>query len=142
MKKFILCVFVIVGILNATCTRNNTKKIVSCNDSGLMWQDDNNINNNKKEWQEAINYCEDLNFAGYNDWRLPNYNEIESIIDYKKYNPSINSAFQNTSSYGYWSSTTNALQTVGAMSFDFRDGSAAWSGKLATEYVRCVRTGQ
>ena len=32
-----------------------------------------------KTWQEALEYCENLNFAGISDWRLPNKNEIKLL---------------------------------------------------------------
>ncbi|MBO4698503.1 DUF1566 domain-containing protein [bacterium] len=30
-------------------------------------------------WSERMKYCEDLNFAGFSDWRLPNIRELTSI---------------------------------------------------------------
>ncbi|MBP5434979.1 DUF1566 domain-containing protein [bacterium] len=30
-------------------------------------------------WQERMKYCEDLDFAGFSDWRLPNIHELNSI---------------------------------------------------------------
>lgn len=50
--------------------------------TGLMWK--------KKDsgygmvWREALAYCEDLTFAGYDDWRLPNAKELQSIVDYTR----------------------------------------------------------
>ena len=34
-----------------------------------------------KTWAEALKYCENLEFAGHSDWRLPNRNELVSIVD-------------------------------------------------------------
>jgi len=31
-------------------------------------------------WQQALKYCEELEFAGYSDWRLPNLFELFSIM--------------------------------------------------------------
>jgi hypothetical protein len=32
-------------------------------------------------WQGALSFAENLNFAGYQDWRLPNAKELQSIAD-------------------------------------------------------------
>ncbi len=44
----------------------------------LQWQ--SNIQENKT-WQEALSYCEALDYSGYSDWRLPNINEAVSLTD-------------------------------------------------------------
>ncbi len=48
--------------------------------TGLMWM--KNDYGKKIMWKEALAYCENLEFAGYDDWRLPNVKELQSIIDY------------------------------------------------------------
>lgn len=145
MKKSILIILVLVGILNATCTRDNAKEVVSCGDSGLMWQDDSNAKAIKKNWHGAIDYCESLDFAGYDDWRLPNYNELESIVDYKKPSgESIKDGFINTTKfYSYWSSTSYAFDSSNAWNIAFNGGSdVGKNNKSKSFFVRCVRTGQ
>ena len=58
--------------------------------TGLMWQqaDDGNT----RDWENALSYAEDLNLAGYNDWRLPNAKELQSIVDYTRAPDITNSA--------------------------------------------------
>ncbi len=36
-------------------------------------------------WEEAVDACENLNFEGRSDWRLPNINELQSIVYYHHY---------------------------------------------------------
>ncbi len=50
--------------------------------TGLMWQqaDDGRARN----WQEALACAEDLDLAGYTDWRLPNAKELQSIVEYTR----------------------------------------------------------
>jgi len=46
----------------------------------LMWQqDDSGVG---MEWEDALSYAENLELAGYDDWRLPNVKELQSIVDY------------------------------------------------------------
>ena len=43
-----------------------------------MWEDTPNTidPNNSKNWNDAIVQCENLDLAGYDDWKLPNINEL------------------------------------------------------------------
>jgi hypothetical protein len=64
-------------------------------------------NTNRFDWNGALNYCENLVFAGQSDWRLPNIKELSSIIDRTHVNPAIDTeAFdQARGDARYWSST-------------------------------------
>ena len=50
--------------------------------TGLMWTKDASLPNVTMEyWNQAIDYCDNLTLAGYSDWRLPNVNELESLVN-------------------------------------------------------------
>ena len=59
-------------------------------------------------WAEAITRCEGLVYAGYDDWRLPNINELMSIVEYGKRTPAVDPIFRLDLNKPYWSSTTSA----------------------------------
>jgi hypothetical protein len=123
---------------------DNDDGTVTDTDTGLMWQKDTALGTNI--WQQALSYCENLTLAGYSDWRLPNVRELQSIVDYALYNPSIDpvfpNVFQNVLSY-YWSSTTATDLLYYVWVVDFYGGSVGYDGKLTgTHYVRAVRGGQ
>lgn len=86
---------------------NNGDDTVTDKASGLMWQqaDDGNSRN----WQDSLAYCESLELAGHNDWRLPDIKELQSIVDYTRHDPAIDpTVFTQTDSEGwFWSSTTH-----------------------------------
>ncbi len=93
-------------------------------------------------WQEALAVCEDLVLAGYDDWRPPDRNELQSIVDYSRYNPAIDTNyFPGTVSSLYWSSTTNAYITNYAWLVPFHSGCVHF-GYKAGGFVRAVRSGQ
>jgi len=48
-------------------------------DTRLMWARKDNHSN--VTWNEASDYCAKLQLAGYNDWRLPTIEELQSIND-------------------------------------------------------------
>ena len=83
---------------------SKTNGVVTDNTTNLQWQDD--VASVSKTWSQAITYCETLSLDGRSDWRLPNKNELLSIVDYTKSNPAIDSTFVNITSSSYWSSTT------------------------------------
>jgi len=50
--------------------------------TGLMWMKaDSGATMN---WEGALRYAENLKHAGYEDWRLPNAKELQSIVDYSR----------------------------------------------------------
>lgn len=67
--------------------------------TGLMWQQ---IDGGEMTVQSAINYCNALSLAGYNDWRLPNAHESFSILNEQNANPSLNSSVFTTTAAEYW----------------------------------------
>ncbi len=78
----------------------------------------------KYSWQEALRLVETINsnggFAGYTDWRLPNRNELASLVERKCANPAINqNIFPGTDSADYWSSSPVAQDANRAWSVDF-----------------------
>ena len=82
--------------------------------TGLMWmQNDLNV---PVDWEHALLYADTLSFAGYDDWRLPNVKELQSIVDYPGVFPAIDPLFECTpitneagnADYGYYWSSTSA----------------------------------
>lgn len=112
---------------------------------GLMWQKE--TADFKMNWEEALSYCENLTLARYNDWRLPNERELGSLVDYDKYEPSIDTiVFPDTVSFYYWSSTTYSLDRRQACDICFEWGLSNQFDKFHQYsdgyYVRAVRGGQ
>lgn len=116
--------------------------IITDNINQLEWQDkyinsDENIN--KINWTDSIEYCHSLLLSGEN-WRLPNINELESLLDDTQYEPSINQLFQKTNyEVSYWSSTTYIKDSESAWFINFNYGAQDYSNKEKEYYVRCVR---
>ena len=121
---------------------DNGDGTVTNTDTGLMWQKDTDPDT--YEWQDALSYCENLTLAGYDDWRLPNVNELQSLVDYERYSPTINTTyFPNTQSSYYWSSTTTPGYPDFAWYVYFSDGGVSfYYVKSYPRYVRAVRAGQ
>jgi hypothetical protein len=119
----------------------NGDETVTDMNTGLMWQ--RTSFEIKMNWQKALSNCENLSFAGYNDWRLPTREELRSIVNYINTKPAINKVvFPNTLSAFYWSSTSNANYTGLAWGVNFDYGSDNDFAKDSSYFVRAVRGGQ
>jgi hypothetical protein len=52
--------------------------------TGLIWSKEANPTATTKTWQGELDYIKSIsssNYLGYNDWRLPNIIELESLIN-------------------------------------------------------------
>ncbi|MCP4755353.1 MAG: DUF1566 domain-containing protein, partial [Proteobacteria bacterium] len=105
--------------------------------TGLTWQQANGL----KTWESALTECEALSLGGYDDWRLPNARELQTIIDYSSYSPAINSTmFPAANPSDYWSSTTSVAGSTTAMHASFNNGFMGNTSKTGSLYARCVRS--
>ena len=117
--------------------------------TGLMWQQDTaDVNGDGQStdqdfvrWCAALAYCENLSFAGHDDWRLPNVRELQSIVDYGRFGPSIDPVF-GALSLGYWSSTSLADSPASGWYVNFLAGHIYDDdGNFDDNNVRAVRRG-
>jgi len=85
---------------------DNQDGTISDTVTGLVWQQGDSENDGRvNSWKDALAYCEELNLAGRSDWRLPNIRELQSIVDYSRFDPASDPVFK-CPSRSYWSSST------------------------------------
>jgi len=108
---------------------------VKDSESGLMWQKQPV---SSSTWKEALEYCFNVSSADKFDWRLPNRNELASLVNYEKTNGAL-SDFPAMAAKGFWTSTSDVSSAAKAWTVDFADGSIASADKADTKYVICVR---
>lgn len=106
--------------------------------TGLTWQQaDDGV---PRTWEQALSYCEGLDLGGNDDWRLPNALELQSIVDYSRFNPSIDPVFE-CRSVVYWSGTTADTNPGVVWGAYFYNGFVYGHYKWSSLYTRCVRGG-
>jgi len=94
-------------------------------------------------WSEGLKAAYDQKFAGYSDWRLPNKNELESIVENRCFAPAINTkVFPATPPAYFWSSSPYAAALQGSWSIDFGYGTVNASVKSGSIHIRLVRDGE
>jgi hypothetical protein len=132
-------------------------------ETGLMWEklsDDGSIHDKDAAytWLDAFStkvaMLNATSFAGFTDWRVPNVNELQSLVDYGVAYPAVNAAFNTncaatctvltcscTQLNSYWSSSTYEDVPSLAWVVYFHDGYAVGYLKGNDGYVRAVRGG-
>ena len=138
--KFLAVVFVLITFLDASITRKVNIEVVLDSKNNLMWVDDTSVIKLKKTHEDATAYCEDLIFAGYSNWRIPEIEEFETIVDKNNYKNYIKKGFKYNVPDGYWARKAH-WRTLWfyADYMHFISGTPYYDSRHKTKYVRCVR---
>ena len=123
------------GLMWQVCSQGQTWDNGSCTGVGTA-----------HNWQDALLIPSTLNvsggYAGYSDWRLPDYKELNSIFEVSCYNPSINSiVFPSTPSNVYWTSSPRVYDSELTWYINFEGALTFLSRRYQTLRVRLVRGG-
>lgn len=146
MKNIGLLMVALLTFSQAELTRTEDG-IVKDSKTKLEWQDDYSDNENIihiTSWNGAITYCNELDLDG-KGWRLPNINELKSLVVDTQFAPSIDEKFEMTNTSSYWSSTLRRAgdnKYIWGITFD--TGTTAmlayrYYNFVQPHYVRCVR---
>ncbi|MBF0537119.1 MAG: DUF1566 domain-containing protein [Nitrospirae bacterium] len=134
---------------------NNSDYTVTDNLTGLVWPITGgsltvgSCTGGAMTWQGALDYVKCLNTAkylGFSDWRLPNLNELDSLVNAGQNGLTtwLNThGFASVHSDYYWSSTTYAYASSipGAFAVHMNYGTMNIYAKSVNLYVWPVRTG-
>ena len=95
------------------------------------------------DWDVLVNGANSTKLCGFDDWRVPDIEELRSIVDYSRINPSIDADyFPNTLSSRYWSASPNANYSNYAWRLNFNYGYGGYGSRNGNYHVRLVRVGQ
>ena len=120
-----------------------TDQCVTDSLTGLMWVRSPSIT--PATWANALTSANNLTLCGFSDWRLPNINELKSLVNSEAADPA---AFLNAQGFTgvqasyYWSSSSYAGSAANAWLVDLSDGNVLVSNKSDINYVWPVRAGQ
>jgi len=108
--------------------------------TALMWQDVPENRGTLYTWDEAKNYCEELDLANYSDWWLPSESELASIVDTSRpIGRMIQKGFIYYKGKPYWTSSTYAWNAPDAWAISFNNGASYSENKHKALHVRCIR---
>ena len=146
-----------IGTNDSGGTCPSGQEVRNDNLTGLMWIESPTSTDYK--WQDAtvtpniypalaaVAVINASGYCGYSDWRLPNVNELASLVNWAQSNTAtwLNQpaqGFSNVQPGNYWSSTTYAASPSGAWVVSMGNGFMdAKSKTTTTSYVWVVRGG-
>ncbi len=131
---------------------DNGNETISDARNNVMWAKSDSFEEFKYgiNWYEAHDYCESLNekkFAGFDDWRLPGFDEAKTLFSFDKSNYDkddaeihIDPLFESNGGHNTWTYEEKPDYHQYAMKFSYITGNEMWENK-DNEYshVRAVR---
>lgn len=92
-------------------------------------------------WETAVGVCNDLKYGGFDDWRMPNEKELNSLTKFDVDHPAIDSkTFKNLGSDDYFSSSITRYGCENYFQTDPATGKKSWDqDRNKKKYCRPVR---
>ena len=122
------------------------------NQTGLVWARNPNLFEKMIPWEEAVEFCNNVEIGGKKDWRLPTREELISLLDTSQSRPTLPAGNPftkiNEVGYGgqgcvdYWTSTEYQGDSNSAWIVSFNIGEVMDSLKLFDFNIWPVRDGE
>ncbi|RLB64264.1 MAG: hypothetical protein DRH04_11655, partial [Deltaproteobacteria bacterium] len=126
-------------VINDQGTAREDDDTVTDTNTSLMWK--RTTSTDSMTWEAALAYCQQLNvenFGGCNNWRLPNVNELLSLVDFGRTPTVDNSFFLGSMWANFWSSTSYIFNTSNAWDVHLGFGVSYPYSKSYSFYVLAV----
>ena len=118
------------GLIWKRCAEGETWSGTTCTGEALTF-----------DWRGALTHSVAAGDGDSNQWRVPNRNELASLVEFCGHGSAINLAiFPNTPGERFWSSTTFEVEPSRAWDVYFSDGYVGASGKSNQQHLRLVRS--
>ena len=104
--------------------------------TGLMWAKENN--NIDVDWEQATDYCRNLQLAGHSGWRLPTIDELRSLGGQTTNDHTVFS-YDNISNYLWSSSPGSASSQAWTINFGYGQRYSLRFDTREYTRARCVR---
>ena len=122
------------------CAEGLSTAVASCDTGGAI----------AFTWQTALQRAADVNGGsagenlGHQDWRVPNYKELMSLVETACDNPAINATrFPSTPSSSFWTASPATVFVNAVWGVDFAEGLGGFISKAMSDIsVRLVRSAE
>ena len=120
-------------------SRDNNQSLVYDKTNKLTWLDNEKLSGTLSE---AIEYCENLEYAGFNNWRMANISELITTLDYTLPVYDLTNAAFGIGNFGYMMSSTSDVHDESKVwAIDFKHNNTAITTVIASDKnnYRCIR---
>jgi len=138
------------GSLSTSFFTANSNGTVTDQVNGLMWakcadgQSGTNCGTGSAtsvSWSQALNIAYDSTLSGYDNWRLPNIKELQTLIDYNSFSPSAyTNFFPGTTNSKFWTASPAIFNSNYTWVADFSSGNIDVSTANSNNALRIVRS--
>lgn len=130
------------GFYHLGLDRNYTKNgsIVHELNKNLYWQDDADVNGTLYTQSEANSYCASLVLDNFDDWRLPTFQELSSLVDYSDPISGLNRAFENVANGYFWTDTPCPVCKEKSFAVAEKNGGYYSMDNSSEFHARCIRS--
>ncbi|MBQ6976190.1 MAG: DUF1566 domain-containing protein [Selenomonadaceae bacterium] len=130
--------------------KGNEVAVIRDSETGLDWEvkslDAENFRfyNRTLNWfaftEKYISQLNEMNYGGFDDWRIPSKAELRSLIDYSKTSPAFpQEIFKTLTAQDYWCGTTYGLRDDCGWVINLNIGAATAKNKTLPSYGVAVR---
>lgn len=115
---------------------------VKDNRTGLIWEQ--TPDSLHDVWTKSIERCTEKNVGGQKGWRAPTVEELKTLIDHDRKNPSLplDHPFSNIKSAIYWTGTPSPTDEIVAWQVSFFSGEVFTDQKSGNRRMWCVLGGK
>ena len=135
--KTLFFILLSISVLGSDFVPDRQSQTVAQMPEALMWQDNEQVSEQKMSYKSALSYCESLGLAEMTDWRMPTPQELFRIVDTQR-TPTIFPVFAHTVTECYWAQSNDHHNRVTFIDFATGKGMNG-SGIDHSCFVRCVR---
>ena len=114
---------------------DNGDGTVTSVETGRVWQA--GYSPEPRSWQEANDYCANLDLGGHQDWGLPTQPQLYGLRNLPRVNYHLDDVFQQENG-AYWTSTSCGESSFQVEVMDGNQGAECRDGEIEMGFVRCV----
>lgn len=140
MKIFkTVCFFAALTYANASFV-SLSENIIKDEKTNYLWQDSPDVKTKTFTYEEGLSYCKNLTLDNQTRWEVPGFVEFFTIVNFKRYDPTLPNEFKHYVADNYWSTKKFGHGASGeAFVVYFKTGAFNREKMDKKFYIRCYK---